>query len=252
MPHLNGLQESYGSKGLTILAVTSTREDREKTAEWIDKRGVEYPVAWDSDGKLAAWFGVRGIPHAVLVDPAGEIVWRGHPAQLDEKAVERALEGTLPRPLWEYPSVWEPFSNGKLAPALAAAEKLEGGAPVVAVLRARIEGRLQAIKAALADGDFLWAQELAERSAGELAGLPEAITAAEIVTWIAQDPDAQAILSAQIELRPLVGMVDQVRTMTAAKDLLAELEAMRTRLPGTIVERRAKDAIARLKKRMEG
>lgn len=250
MPHLNGLQETYEQQGLSIVAVTSTREDQEKTQAWIEKRGVEYPVALDPEGELARWFGVRGIPHAVLIDPSGTIVWRGHPAQLPKEKLATVLEGALRTPVWDLEAVYEPFKNGKYAAALAAAEKSEGGKAFAAVLRERIEAKMEAVRRASEEGDFLGAQEMAERFAAELAGLPQAVTAAQIVTAIAQDPAAQKVISAQLRLRPLVEMVDQVKTMTAARELLAKLEAARDENPGTIVERRAKDAIDRLRQRM--
>lgn len=250
MPHLNGLQETYAAKGLSILAVTSTREDRQKTLAWIEKRGVEYPVALDPDGGLAAWFGVRGIPHAVLVAPSGKILWRGHPGQLSEQVLGESLAGTLAKPIWEYPEVHEPLSKGRYAAALAAADKLESDAPVARLLRERITAKLAAVVKAREAGDFLTAQEQSEKVAAELAGLPEAVTAAEILTALAQDPAAQKVISAQIQLRPLVAMVDQVRTMKDAEELLTKLEAMRDAHPGTFVEQQAKRAIGRLQQRM--
>lgn len=59
---------------------------------------MEYPVATDKDGALAMKMGIRGIPTAFLVNKAGEIIWQGHPMQLetedgiDDENIAKILE----------------------------------------------------------------------------------------------------------------------------------------------------------------
>ena len=214
---------------------------------------MEYAYAWDPSGTLQSWFGVRGIPHAVLVDPSGGIVWRGHPSQLDESLIEKALETALPKPIWEVPEVHGPLSEGRVAAALKAADDLgdaSDGAQIAKLLRARIASRMETIQTARSKGDYLKAQVMAEAAVKELAGLPEAVTAAEVMTALAEDEEVQRVIEAQLELRGLVEMVDQVRTMSAARDLLAKLKDMAASHEGTIVQKHAKKAIRRLEQRM--
>ena len=233
--------------------MTSSREDREKTENWVEKRGVEYPYAWDPGGSLMGWFGVRGIPHAVLVAPSGEIVWRGHPSQLEESLLEKTLSSALETPIWEVQEIYTPLSEGRYADAIAAADKLgdgSNGAKIAALLRGKVSSKMASIEKAHEAGDFLTALKVSEKVAKELAGLPEAVKAAEIMQAIEQDADAQRIITGQIQLRTLVEKVDQVRTMSAAKALLEELKKTGESYKGTIVQRHARKAVKRLEQRM--
>jgi thiol-disulfide isomerase/thioredoxin len=250
VPHLNEIHETWSDQGLSIVAVTSTREDRAKTQAWIEGRGVGYAVAMDPDGQLASWFGIRGIPHSVLVAPDGKILWRGHPAELSEERLKEAVAGALAKPLWDYPEVHAELSKGRYAAALAAADRLGAEVPIAKLLRERIAAKLAAVERARAAGDYLTAQEQSEKVAAELAGLPEAVTAAEILTALAQDEAVQKVITGQIQLRELAPMVDQVRTLKAAEELKAKLETVRASYPGTFVEAQAKRAIERLQQRM--
>jgi thiol-disulfide isomerase/thioredoxin len=250
VPHLNELHKTWSEQGLSIVAVTSTREDRDKTQAWLESRGVKYAVALDPDGRLASWFGIRGIPHAVLVAPDGKILWRGHPAELTEEQLKTAVVGALAKPIWEYPAVHAELSKGRYAAALAAADQLGAEVPIAKLLRERVAAKLTAVQAAREAGDYLTAQEMSEKVAAELAGLPEAVTAAEILTALVQDEAAQKVITGQLQLRELAPQVDQVRTLKAAEELKAKLEGLCTTYPGTFVESQAKRAIDRLQHRM--
>ena len=46
-----------------------TREIR----EWMQSRGVAYPVLHDAQGRIAGRFGVRGVPTSVVIDAHGKI-----------------------------------------------------------------------------------------------------------------------------------------------------------------------------------
>lgn len=248
--HLNELQEGHGERGLSVLGVTGSGEDRGKTDAWIRARGVTYAVARDPGGALAGWLGVRSIPHAVLIDPHGRIVWRGHPASLPGEALEKALAGALAKPLWGWPQVWEPLSKGRWPLALAAAEQLGPDVPLAELLRERVARKLALVVGAREAGDYLRAQELAEKAAAELAGLPAAVTAAEILTALVQDGAVQRVISGQLRLRDLAARVETVTSQAAAQELLTALEELRAAYPGSIVERDAERSIEALRRRM--
>jgi thiol-disulfide isomerase/thioredoxin len=94
IPHLNDLHEKYKDRGLVIIGVT---EEPDAVIRKFQKNmPMEYAVATDSTGRLAAKMGVEGIPHAFLVDTSGKIVWDGHPMSLREEQIENLLGGESP------------------------------------------------------------------------------------------------------------------------------------------------------------
>lgn len=67
-------------------------EEVKDVQDWCTKNAVTYPIAIaDDEG-----YGVTGIPEAVLVDPEGKILFRGHPAQLDPALIDKALATARP------------------------------------------------------------------------------------------------------------------------------------------------------------
>lgn len=66
-------------------------EDPGQVADYVERLGIGLRVAAGTS-KTNELYAVRGYPTSVLVDPNGEIVWRGHPMQLTHSAVEKALE----------------------------------------------------------------------------------------------------------------------------------------------------------------
>ena len=92
IPHLQGLHEKYGNKGLKIISVST--EPREHVAAFVKEMGgkMTYPIGLDTDSKTAEAYGVEGIPSAFLIDPKGRIIWRGHPLNLDDGLIESALK----------------------------------------------------------------------------------------------------------------------------------------------------------------
>lgn len=84
VPKLEALYESYNSKGLQLVGLTKvTRSSTDETVnQFIADKKLSYPVAKEN-GSASTYFGVSGIPAAAVVKD-GEIVWRGHPATLNE------------------------------------------------------------------------------------------------------------------------------------------------------------------------
>lgn len=72
-----------------VLAVSN--ESDELVSEYIEKMGINIRVAAgftaDSD------WGLRARPSAALINPEGEVVWTGHPAELTSGKVKDALKG---------------------------------------------------------------------------------------------------------------------------------------------------------------
>ena len=89
IPHLNELNKKYKDKGLVIVGIS---DEDQKTVETFRKSTpMEYYVALDKKG-LGQKFGVTGIPHAFVVGKDGKVIWEGHPMQLTDAEIEKALK----------------------------------------------------------------------------------------------------------------------------------------------------------------
>ena len=252
MGHLNELQDTYGNRGLTVLGVTS--EGASDTEKWITEKGARYPYAYDKGGQLSRWFGVSGIPHAALVNPMGEVVWKGHPSGLTSELVEKHLAGAIAKPVWEWPKeagkVKAAIGKRQLGKALLLAQELAGddGAAIAKSLRAMVDGKLQSLTQRRTDGDFLAAQELAAALAKDLAGLEtEVAQAEEALTAIKADKAAKAVIKAQLEVRELRVEIESVRSEKGALELIEQFEELAEKYADNYAGKQARDAIDELR-----
>jgi len=97
IPHLKELNEKYADKGVVLISIS--RDDGErKPKDFAEKNQMVWPQVHDKsqDRELAGQFGVRGIPHAVILSPDGQVLWKGHPARIDQPLAE-ALQKHPPR-----------------------------------------------------------------------------------------------------------------------------------------------------------
>lgn len=86
-PTVVAMYNKYNTKGFTILGV-SMDDNKDKWLEAIEADGL----VWSQVSVLKGWnnpvgkkYGVNSIPHAILIDPDGNIVKRGiHAGELDE------------------------------------------------------------------------------------------------------------------------------------------------------------------------
>lgn len=188
-----------------------TEESAKLTEPWIQRHEAGYAYAYDKGGKLKRFFGVRGIPHAVLVDPNGVVVWRGHPASLTGSTIEEHLAGALTFPLYAWPSsassVGKVLAKGELGLALDKARKLEESeehARVLKEVEGLVEGRLAATEAALEKGDFLGALETAKELGHKLK--KEALATERmqrVLDAIDGNEDAKALIAVQEKIAKL-------------------------------------------------
>ncbi|MBE3070569.1 MAG: TlpA family protein disulfide reductase [Planctomycetes bacterium] len=75
IPHLIELHTQYAGKGVVIVSLTD--EPKETVAPFVKEMGMPYAVGGGS--KTGRAYGVQGIPSAAVIDPAGKVVWQGHP-----------------------------------------------------------------------------------------------------------------------------------------------------------------------------
>lgn len=91
VPAVQATFDKYNSKGLNLVGVTKVTKSStdEKVQEFITENNLTYPIAKET-GTLSERFGVRGIPAAAVVKD-GKVVWRGHPARLNDAMFEAWL-----------------------------------------------------------------------------------------------------------------------------------------------------------------
>ncbi len=90
VPKIEGIYEKYKGRlkvvGLTKITRSATPE---KVEEFIKENNLQYPIAKE-DGSASKQFNVSGIPAAAIVKD-GVIVWRGHPARINDELLESLL-----------------------------------------------------------------------------------------------------------------------------------------------------------------
>jgi thiol-disulfide isomerase/thioredoxin len=84
VPKMQALYSGLKDEGLQVVGltkITRTSTD-EKVTTFIADKQIAYPVAKEN-GELTRYFNVSGVPAAAVLKD-GKVVWRGHPAQLNE------------------------------------------------------------------------------------------------------------------------------------------------------------------------
>lgn len=255
VPHLNELQETYGARGLSIVAVTA--ESPAKTEPWIAKRGAQYAYGYDPSSKVHELFAVNRIPFAVLVDPFGTIVWTGNPTNLSGELIERTLDGALDAPCWTWPegarALLAPLVRGDYAAALEAAAKLapSDGFDAQGVVRARIAALDAHLERLVAREDYKDALAFGARAARELGTLPEGQKIDARTKELAADPLVQAALAALERLKGLEQRAAGVKSADEAEKLRPEIESMVHELEGKKLQHRAQQLLSSLDRAIE-
>jgi len=87
--HLNEVDKKYHARGLEIVGITG--EDKSVVERFRAATPMNYTVALDKNQALANEFQVQTIPQAWLLDKDGQVVWSGHPMELDEQTIASLL-----------------------------------------------------------------------------------------------------------------------------------------------------------------
>ena len=232
-----------------------TDEGTGPTEKFMEDYGVEYAVAYDKGGKLARWFGVRGIPDAALVDPSGTVVWKGHPGNLTSADIEKALDGALPMPMWEWPKsasgVRKALQKGMYGTALTQAQKLEGdeAETIVAAVRGIIDSRMATMKSANEMGDFLTASELSSSLAKALKGMPEGDEAGALADKLKGDSDVQAVIKGQKDVAKLAEKANELKKKKDADKLIDKLRKLSEKHAGSYAATQAVELADAIRKK---
>ncbi len=72
LPYFQKLQEAYGRKGLTTLAVF--REQPADAARYAEQKGLRFPWVDDAAGRAWKAFGATAMPTNILIAPGGRVV----------------------------------------------------------------------------------------------------------------------------------------------------------------------------------
>ena len=94
-PHMVEVNNKYGPKGLQIIGVSLDR-NAGALQKGVKDLNFTWPQYLDAGNKLSGEFGVSGIPHVVLIAPEGQVLWRGHPSNMDT-AIEKSFTEHPPR-----------------------------------------------------------------------------------------------------------------------------------------------------------
>ena len=91
VPNMKETFSKWNSKGLQVVGLTRITRSatEEKVEEFIKEQEVNYPMAKEN-GDAAQAFNVSGIPAAAIVK-GGKIIWRGHPARLNDELLAKFL-----------------------------------------------------------------------------------------------------------------------------------------------------------------
>lgn len=92
VPKLQALYEKYRDRGLNLIGLTKVTKSAtdERVESFISEHGLTYPTAKEKDGAMSRRYAVSGVPAAAVIKN-GKIIWRGHPAQLQDAKVEQFL-----------------------------------------------------------------------------------------------------------------------------------------------------------------
>lgn len=97
LPILNRLVDRLKDQGVALTSYT--RLSRGKTdadvKNYLQENQFTFPTGHDANGKLSVAFAVSGIPAAAVIRD-GIIIWRGHPAKLDDVTLETLMKMPTP------------------------------------------------------------------------------------------------------------------------------------------------------------
>ena len=212
-----------------------TEESKALTTPWIEKHGVEFGYAFDRSESVMPRIGGRGYPNAVLIDSYGTIVWKGHPSEVDDELVLKALTGKpLTRPLFELAGytdgVRTALRAGEYAEvyaALAAVEDEDDRHEVTQAVELVIDRRLRRLEELFERGDYLAVKEQATPLAKAFKKLPQFERVDGLLKKL-RGRDVSKVIRAQEKIRKLVPegeRIPQKERAKIAKELAKIIEA---------------------------
>jgi len=251
IPHNNELNKKFSKRGLVVVGVTN--EPEKLVEKYVADNKVEYPIFIEKSYKSANALKIAGYPHAVLVDPKGTVVWAGHPAELNDSIVEKALTGAHP------PRVSLPAALKPLEPLMAKKDFGKAYEQAKAMLGGNLDETSKTAAQEIADGiaedakalaatadqaneskHYYEAQDALDRLVKQYAGVPGADGAAAKLQALQADASAKASIAAGAQLAKAADL-EQSKDYDKA---YAAYSSICANAPGTVP---ATDAGARMK-----
>ncbi len=135
IPHLNKLHDQYKDRDVVIIGLS--RENRSKVEGFVEKMDMRYIVG-DGSGTIDL-YGVEGIPTAFVLDTNGTVLWRGHPMNKLEDAIDQALAKAPKKKQGSSSKSSDRSEEAKQAPEISAQAWYNSDGPVsLASLRGQI------------------------------------------------------------------------------------------------------------------
>ena len=234
-----------------------TDESEGQTEDWIEKFEAEYAYAYYSGSDLPSFAKVSGIPSAILIDPNGKVVWKGHPSSLNGRTIEAHLEGSLPVPLYDFPkeaaSVKKAILKDDLEKALTEAKEIEAegvelSAEIRAAVEAMISSRVEQVKAAFARGDYLTVEVDGETLVDALGDLPESAEIADFLEQIKNNSAMKDVIKAQRKIAEIRDDMEDMRKAIEADRAIGKLRKLLEDIEGTYAETQARELMDQLDK----
>jgi len=181
--HLDKLQETYGAKGFTVLALTN--EARALVDTFVENQGAKHPIVIE-EGDSAQTFDIKGYPTAYLIGANGKIIAQNpNESQIEEALKSVRLRPELPKAL----KIFEPaLKKDKYAEVRGKVVKLLAGTTLAEEDRAvadelvkwidgLADGSLETAKTAGDKGDWAAAAQALKDAAKTFKGMPQALAA---------------------------------------------------------------------------
>jgi thiol-disulfide isomerase/thioredoxin len=96
--HMVAVNEKYASKGMQFIGI-SLDEDPASLKKIIAEKNFTWPQSFEGqawNGATPKAWGVNSIPQTFIISPEGDVLWRGHPANIDA-AIESAFKDHPPQ-----------------------------------------------------------------------------------------------------------------------------------------------------------
>ena len=214
--HMVSLKDEYESKGVQIIGI-SLDQNKNQMIKTAKEKGFTWPQYFDGKvwrNDIGTEWGVGSIPATFIIGPEGDVLWKGHPANID-KPLEKILKEHPPQ-LLDPKAVADAtatldktetfLKSGDYSAAIRSFAKLAPEAKQESTLRERVESidkQFQDYSSkALNDAENLIDQKefgkaIAKlRDVSRLAGLPAAATAAKRLNAVLAMPEAKAQIEA--------------------------------------------------------
>jgi thiol-disulfide isomerase/thioredoxin len=271
-PHMVETYEKYHPKGLEFIGV-SLDEDGASLTNVAKEKNFTWPQYFDGKGwknALAVEWGVKSIPRTFLIGPDGDVLWTGHPAELDQP-LEKAFKQhppqlvdskTLADATAALDKAEAAMKDGHYLDAFAAMAKVPSAAKAdektakrIADVQSGLESAGQKMLAdvdpVIASGNYVEAAAKLRELTDSLAGTRLAAKAGQKLADLKRDPKAKAALElAEKSSRAQEALDAAQKLQTDKKEEAAYVafKALVKTYPGTDQAKTASDAVAQYEK----